>query len=64
MATLMQELDEGLIDVAFVRLPCENSKSFNLKLIDEEPMVIALHRTHPLSAKAELSLFELQKRRW
>lgn len=61
MATLMQELDEGLIDVAFVRLPCENSKSFNLKLIDEEPMVIALHRTHPLSAKAELSLFELQK---
>ncbi|MGY5955428.1 DNA-binding transcriptional regulator, LysR family [Kosakonia sp. BK9b] len=61
MATLMQELDEGVIDVAFVRLPCENSKSFNLKLIDEEPMVIALHHTHPLSSKEEVSLFELQK---
>ncbi|WP_342323591.1 LysR family transcriptional regulator [Kosakonia sp. BYX6] len=61
MATLMQELDEGVIDVAFVRLPCENSKTFNLKLIDEEPMLIALHRTHPLSARAEISLTELQK---
>lgn len=59
MATLMQELDEGLIDVAFVRLPCENSKIFNLKLIDEEPMLIALHRSHPLADEADLSLSEL-----
>jgi DNA-binding transcriptional LysR family regulator len=59
MATLMQELDEGLIDVAFVRLPCENSKIFNLKLIDEEPMLIALHRSHPLADEAELALSEL-----
>ncbi|WP_436874200.1 LysR family transcriptional regulator [Kosakonia sacchari] len=61
MATLMQELEEGLIDVAFVRLPCENSKMFNLKLIDEEPMVLALHRSHPLAAKADISLNELQQ---
>ncbi|WLI75800.1 LysR family transcriptional regulator [Kosakonia sp. H02] len=60
MATLMQELDEGIIDVAFVRLPCENSKMFKLKFIDEEPMLIALHRTHPLSARAEIALSELQ----
>ncbi|MDN2485256.1 LysR family transcriptional regulator [Kosakonia sacchari] len=61
MATLMQELEEGLIDVAFVRLPCENSKMFNLKLIDEEPMVLALHRSHPLAAKTDISLNELQQ---
>lgn len=61
MTTLMHELDEGLIDVAFVRLPCENSKSFNLKLIDEEPMLIALHRSHPLADEAELSLTELRE---
>lgn len=61
MATLMQELEEGLIDVAFVRLPCENSKMFNLKWLNEEPMVLALHCSHPLSAKADISLNELQQ---
>ncbi|WP_312604681.1 LysR family transcriptional regulator [Kosakonia cowanii] len=60
MATLIHGLDEGLIDVAFVRLPCESSKTFSLKLVDEEPMLIALHRTHPLSAKADIALSELQ----
>ncbi|ATF92907.1 LysR family transcriptional regulator [Cedecea neteri] len=56
MAGLMQELDEGLLDVAFVRLPCESSKRFTLKLIDEEPMMIALHKDHPLSGEKELAL--------
>ncbi|VEB97969.1 Hca operon transcriptional activator [Cedecea lapagei] len=56
MAGLMQELDEGLLDVAFVRLPCESSKRFNLKLIDEEPMMIALHKDHPLSGEDALAL--------
>ncbi|AIR66310.1 LysR family transcriptional regulator [Cedecea neteri] len=56
MAGLMQELDEGLLDVAFVRLPCESSKRFTLKLIDEEPMMIALHKDHPLSGEEELAL--------
>lgn len=60
MAALMQELEEGLLDVAFVRLPCESSKRFNLKLIDEEPMVIALHKDHPLAAEGALDLQALR----
>lgn len=59
MAGLMQELHEGLLDVAFVRLPCESSKQFALKLIDEEPMMIALPKDHPLSGEQELALHAL-----
>ncbi|EPJ7296326.1 LysR family transcriptional regulator [Klebsiella aerogenes] len=44
MANLMAALSEAEIDIAFVRLPCESSKAFNLRIIDEEPMVIALPR--------------------
>lgn len=36
--------------------PCESSKRFSLKLIDEEPMMIALHKDHPLSGEKELAL--------
>lgn len=37
MANLMAALSEAEIDIAFVRLPCESSKAFNLRIIDEEP---------------------------
>lgn len=46
MATLMGALGEAELDIAFVRLPCESSKAFNLRIIDQEPMVIALARSH------------------
>lgn len=61
MAGLMQELEEGVLDVAFVRLPCESSSRFSLKLIDEEPMVIALRRDHPLAGERELDLQTLRE---
>ena len=35
MATLMGALREGELDIAFIRLPCEHSKVFNLRIIDE-----------------------------
>ncbi|HEY1846598.1 MAG TPA: LysR family transcriptional regulator [Buttiauxella sp.] len=60
MAALMQDLEEGYLDLAFVRLPCESSKRFNLKFIAEEPMVIALHKDHPLAAMGELNLQTLR----
>lgn len=60
MATLMSALREGELDIAFIRLPCEHSKVFNLRIIDEEPMVIALHRSHPLSGEKALRLDKLQ----
>ncbi|MDT3520513.1 LysR family transcriptional regulator [Cronobacter sakazakii] len=59
MASLMHDLQEGLLDAAFVRLPCESSKAFNLRLIDVEPMMAALHRSHPLSERDEVALSEL-----
>lgn len=61
MAALMSALGEGELDIAFVRLPCESSKAFNLRIIDVEPMVIALHRDHPLAGEAMLPLVQLQE---
>ena len=60
MANLMAALSEAEIDIAFVRLPCESSKAFNLRIIDEEPMVIALPRENPLSAEPTLALEQLR----
>ena len=59
MATLMGALGEAELDIAFVRLPCESSKAFNLRIIDQEPMVIALARSHPLSSHSVLTLEQL-----
>ena len=60
MSSLMTMLAEGELDIAFVRLPCESSKQFELKLLDREPMVVALHRTHPLSGFDALALDQLR----
>ncbi len=56
----MAALSEAEIDIAFVRLPCESSKAFNLRIIDEEPLVIALPRDNPLSAEPTLALEQLR----
>lgn len=59
MAALMAALNEGELDMAFIRLPCENSKVFNLRIVDQEPMVIALNRAHPLAGEDALRLEQL-----
>lgn len=59
MSTLMQDLQEGLLDAAFVRLPCETSKAFHLKLIASEAMRIVLPASHPLSGQKEIRLTQL-----
>lgn len=59
MSSLMQDLQEGLLDAAFVRLPCETSKAFHLKLIASEKMQIVLHDSHPLSAQPQIPLSQL-----
>lgn len=53
-------LSEAELDIAFVRLPCESSKAFNLRIIDEEPMVIALPRDNPLATQPTLALEQLR----
>lgn len=60
MSSLTTMLAEGELDIAFVRLPCESSKVFELKILDREPMVVALHRDHPLAAGGDLALDELR----
>ncbi|ATZ09990.1 LysR family transcriptional regulator [Erwinia amylovora] len=60
MAALMHDLQEGLLDAAFVRLPCESSKAFNLKVIASEKMALVLPADHRLCATPCLSLAQLQ----
>lgn len=60
MSSLTTMLAEGELDIAFVRLPCESSKAFELKILDREPMVVALHRDHPLAACGSLALERLR----
>lgn len=59
MSLLMQDLREGLLDAAFIRLPCESSKAFNLKIIATEKMTIALPVGHPLSQQGTVALSQL-----
>ena len=60
MSSLTAMLAEGELDIAFVRLPCESSKAFELSILDREPMVVALHRDHPLAACGDLALEKLR----
>ncbi|MCT2385407.1 LysR family transcriptional regulator [Erwinia pyrifoliae] len=60
MAALMHDLQEGLLDAAFVRLPCESSKAFNLKVIAIEKMALVLPAKHRLCDTPCLSLAQLQ----
>ena len=60
MSSLTTMLAEGELDIAFVRLPCESSKAFELTILDREPMVVALHRDHPLAASGDLALDQLR----
>lgn len=59
MAALMHDLEEGLLDAAFVRLPCESSKSFNLKVLAREKMTLVLPQGHKLGDLPRISLSEL-----
>ena len=61
MSSLTTMLAEGELDIAFVRLPCESSKVFERKILDREPMVVALHRDHPLAACDSLALEQLRE---
>ncbi|WP_147200428.1 LysR family transcriptional regulator [Pantoea sp. MBD-2R] len=59
MAALMHDLQEGLLDAAFVRLPCESSKAFNLKVIASEKMLVVLPVGHALAKETRVALSQL-----
>ena len=60
MSSLTTMLAEGELDIAFVRLPCESSKAFELKVLDREQMMVALHRNHPLAESGAVTLEQLR----
>ena len=53
-------IDDGLLDVGFLRLPIENRKEIEVTTVHREPFVAILPSWHSLSAKKEIRLRELK----
>src|SRR5260370_17360442 len=53
-------IDDGLLDVGFLRLPIENRKEIEVTTVHREPFVAILPSWHPLSTKKEIRLRELK----
>jgi DNA-binding transcriptional LysR family regulator len=58
--TQLEMIDDGLLDVGFLRLPIENRKDIEVTTVHREPFVAILPSWHPLSAKKEIRLRELK----
>jgi DNA-binding transcriptional LysR family regulator len=56
----LEMIDDGLLDVGFLRLPIENRKEIEVTTIHREPFVAILPSWHSLSAKKEIRLRELK----
>lgn len=53
-------LQDGRIDVAFLRPPLNDSGTLALELLEQEPMVVAIPRGHPLARRREIFLGDLE----
>ncbi|MFD7304169.1 MULTISPECIES: LysR family transcriptional regulator [Streptomyces] len=53
------ELSEGTIDVAFVRLPLENTEELVGREVADEPLVVALPARHRLAARSAVGVADL-----
>jgi len=58
--TQLEMIDDGLLDVGFLRLPIENRKEIEVTTVHREPFVAILPSWHSLSAKTEIRLRELK----
>jgi DNA-binding transcriptional LysR family regulator len=56
----LEMIDEGSLDVGFLRLPIEARKEIEVTTVHREPFVAILPSWHPLSAKKEIRLRELK----
>jgi DNA-binding transcriptional LysR family regulator len=56
----LEMIDDGLLDVGFLRLPIENRKEIEVTTVHREPFVAILPSWHSLSAKKEIRLRELK----
>jgi len=56
----VEMIQEGSLDVGFLRLPIERPKDLTVTTVHREPLVIALPSDHLLSSRKELRLRELR----
>jgi DNA-binding transcriptional LysR family regulator len=57
---LVTSLHEGSLDAAFLRPGVPDSEAFQLRLLSEEPMLIALSESHPAAQRQEIDLRTLK----
>jgi DNA-binding transcriptional LysR family regulator len=57
---LVAGLQDGSLDAAFLRPGTVGSEAFQLRLLSEEPMVVALPANHPCAAGQDVDLAELR----
>ena len=58
---LVAGLQDGSLDVAFLRPDAAGSEAFQLRLLSEEPMMLALPLRHPVAAQQEVKLATLKE---
>jgi DNA-binding transcriptional LysR family regulator len=58
---LVAGLQDGSLDVAFLRPSAAGSEVFQLRLLSEEPMMVALPLRHPFAAQQEVALATLKE---
>jgi DNA-binding transcriptional LysR family regulator len=56
----LEMIDDGLLDVGFLRLPIETRKEIEVTTVHREPFIAILPSWHPLAAKKEIRLRELK----
>jgi DNA-binding transcriptional LysR family regulator len=56
----LEMINDGLLDLGFLRLPIENRKEIEVTTVHREPFVAILPSWHSLSAKKEIRLRELK----
>jgi DNA-binding transcriptional LysR family regulator len=57
---LLAGLRDGSLDAAFLRPSASGSETFQLRLLSEEPMMVALPANHPSAAGQEVDLADLR----
>jgi DNA-binding transcriptional LysR family regulator len=60
-ARLVAGLQDGSLDVAFLRPSAAGNDTFQLRLLSEEAMLVALPSSHPASAQQEVDLATLSE---
>ena len=57
---LLQGLEEGTLDVVFLRPGATGIENYQIRHLSDEPLLIALPAAHPLAARPEIALGELR----